>query len=66
MTMETPCHRCTKRKINCHANCQEYLDYRKKADKLRDESSRQRREDAGFIAAKIDFILKWRKRLRRK
>lgn len=53
MINETPCRHCTKRKINCHANCQEYLDYRKKADIVREQARKERRQDAEFLQARL-------------
>lgn len=66
MINETPCRHCTKRKINCHANCEEYLGWRKKADELRDKCGKARLQDAGFVNAKIKNIYKWQKDLRKK
>lgn len=45
MINETPCRHCTKRKINCHASCEEYLGWRKKADELRDKCGKARLRD---------------------
>lgn len=56
MINETPCRHCTKRKINCHASCEEYLGWRKKADELRDKCGKARLQDAGFVNAKIKNI----------
>ncbi len=66
MINETPCRHCTKRKINCHANCEAYLGWRKKADELRDKCGKARLQDAGFVNAKIKNIYKWQKHLRKK
>ncbi len=66
MINETPCRHCTKRKINCHASCEEYLGWRKKADELRDKCGKARLQDAGFVNAKIKNIYKWQKHLRKK
>mgnify|MGYP000622957303 CR=1 FL=1 len=63
MINETSCRHCTKRKINCHASCEEYLGWRKKADELRDKCGKARLQDAGFVNAKIKNIYKWQKHL---
>lgn len=65
MNNDSPCRNCTKRCINCHAGCKDYLDWRKKADELRDKCGKARLQEAGFVDAKIKNILKWQKHLRK-
>lgn len=66
MKPESPCKNCTKRKVNCHADCKEYLAYSQKADELRKQYGKARIWEAGFTDAKVRNILKWNKRLGKK
>ena len=31
---KNPCHNCERRKVNCHTNCEEYIDFRVDLDEF--------------------------------
>lgn len=49
----TPCRGCDKRRVNCHAECKDYLAWRKKADELREQKHKANNLEADFIRTRI-------------
>lgn len=44
MAQQSPCHKdCEKRRIGCHAQCQEYKEWKQKQDEIRDARNEQNR-----------------------
>lgn len=41
--MTNPCNNCNERKVGCHANCDEYLDWRHKVDEINEKSEKARK-----------------------
>ena len=40
--MKVPCKNCDRRKVKCHAECEEYLEYQKENEKIK----KNRKNDA--------------------
>lgn len=34
-----PCYKCKRRKVNCHATCKDYSDYRAEIEKEKEDNS---------------------------
>ena len=52
------CMNCTKRKVGCHATCPDYLEYRKKQDKLIRVKAREKQVTQGILDRQRKNILR--------
>ena len=46
--LKAPCKGCTQREIGCHANCEKYLDYKKKNSKVLSDIREKRKREGGW------------------
>lgn len=55
--MDSPCHNCSEREINCHSKCERYKEFQRRAD----EKKAGRAGEADFISYKCAVFHKVKK-----
>ena len=53
MRLQAPCKDCEKRYLGCHSECDDYIDYSNKQQKIRDERA-ARAEECHMIVKQIN------------
>ena len=53
MRLQAPCKDCEKRYLGCHSECDDYIDYNNKQQKIRDERA-ARSEECQMIVKQIN------------
>lgn len=52
MKPASPCHFCEKRHTLCHAECEEYIEYRAELDRINNLIVEAKENESHFIASK--------------
>lgn len=52
-TMMPPCKDCKKRKLGCHQNCKDYIQFKETNEKVKQKIRSEKLENSSFVAGYI-------------
>ena len=51
--MKKPCHNCPNRHAECHADCEDYAEFRKECDRIMDIRTKENNADPGISKERL-------------